>query len=348
MSSLDLEPSEALAAGGSPTALLSLASEVSEATEAQAQAPQGSAAAAAAPQQQQLPPPTDHFRAAGQRLRSLLSGVGDGEEELLNNMLEEQPAWQKLGLCALAAAAISGGAALVCWLCGLDPLGGSSLSLATARAAAVGGAAAAPLVAVKALLWSEGARRELPFLEDVLKAQVGAERGCLCWWVLVQVAHSASLHLEGTHRITPHRALVGRRGQGLLLGPPAHRAAATADRAAGRSAVACSRQRSLPAPMRAPTLQVESFRPMVSGLSPVQTAALLATGADSGAAAGQLVRLLPAAASCCCLLFCLLCTAAGRAAGHQQQALPSPRPFMLPAAVAQPPPPPDCNPALPP
>ncbi|KAL4440328.1 hypothetical protein ABPG75_003329 [Micractinium tetrahymenae] len=139
--------------------------------------PAPSAAAEQPEQQQQLQrPPPDPYQLAGQRLRSLLCGVGDGEEEMLNSMLEEQPAEQKLALCLLASGLVSGGAAFVCWLCGLDPLGGASLSVASLHAAAVGGAAAAPLVGVKALLWSETARRELPFLEDINRAQVDAFR----------------------------------------------------------------------------------------------------------------------------------------------------------------------------
>lgn len=124
--------------------------------------------------------PVDHYKQAGQRLRSLLAGVGDGEDELLNSMLEEEPAANKLALCTLAAAAISGGAAVVCWVCGLDPLGGASLSLDTARAAAVGGAAAAPLVALKWLLWSEQARRQWDFLDDIHRVQVEAFRPLMC------------------------------------------------------------------------------------------------------------------------------------------------------------------------
>ena len=107
---------------------------------------------------------------------------------MLNNLLEEQPASSKLALCLLAGGLISAGAAVVCWLCGLDPAGGASLSADSLRAAAVGGAAAAPLVALKALLWSEAARREMPFLEDIHKAQVvgalgrlgGGGGGCVC------------------------------------------------------------------------------------------------------------------------------------------------------------------------
>jgi hypothetical protein len=93
---------------------------------------------------------------------------------MLNSLLEEQPATNKLALCLLAGGLISAGAAAVCWVCGLDPAGGASLSADTLRAAAVGGAAAAPLVALKALLWSEWARQQLPFLDDIHKAQVDA------------------------------------------------------------------------------------------------------------------------------------------------------------------------------
>lgn len=99
---------------------------------------------------------------------------------MLNSMLAEEDPTRKLALCLLAASLVSAAASAVCWLCGIDPLGGASLSLHTARAAAVGGAAAVPLVAGKALLWSEGARRQLPFLEDIHKSQVGAAPDA-CW-----------------------------------------------------------------------------------------------------------------------------------------------------------------------
>lgn len=144
------------------------------AEQAGAASARASPAAAEQPGQQQQQRRQDPYFLAGHRLRSLLNGVGDGEEEMLNSMLEEQAPEQKLMLCLLASGLVSAAAAAVCFLCGLDPLGGASLSLASLRAAAVGGAAAAPLVGLKALLWSESARRELPFLEDIHKAQVEA------------------------------------------------------------------------------------------------------------------------------------------------------------------------------
>jgi hypothetical protein len=105
---------------------------------------------------------------------ALPSFLAAQQEEMLNSMLAEEDPTRKLALCLLAASLVSAAASAVCWLCGIDPLGGASLSMHTARAAAVGGAAAVPLVAGKALLWSEGARRQLPFLEDIHKSQVGA------------------------------------------------------------------------------------------------------------------------------------------------------------------------------
>lgn len=114
----------------------------------------------------------DPYRAAGQRLESLLAGVGDGEEELLNSILREETAEKKLLVALSAGGIISAGACLACWLCGLDPMGGASLSLDTLRAAAVGAAAATPLVALKALLWSDAARAQLPWLEEVQGQQV--------------------------------------------------------------------------------------------------------------------------------------------------------------------------------
>jgi hypothetical protein len=168
----------------SPAALLHQAAEQLAAAQRTVEQPQQQLAPAQPQQEQQEQQPerrpVDHYRQAGQRLRSLLAGVGDGEDELLNSMLEEEPAASKLVLCTLAAAAISGGAALVCWVCGLDPLGGASLSPDTARAAAIGGAAAVPLVALKLLIWSEQARQQWDVLDDIHRKQVEAFKPLMC------------------------------------------------------------------------------------------------------------------------------------------------------------------------
>jgi hypothetical protein len=114
----------------------------------------------------------DPYRAAGQRLERLLAGAGDGEEELLNNLLMEENVDRKVFIAALAGVGISTVACIACWACGLDPVGGASLSLGSLHAAAIGGAAALPLVAIKGFLWSDKAHSMLPFLEDVQQQQI--------------------------------------------------------------------------------------------------------------------------------------------------------------------------------
>lgn len=118
------------------------------------------------------PPAPDPYRAAGQRLQNLLSGVGDGEEELFNSLLMEEAGESKVVVALIAGLAVSAGAVFVCWLCGLDPLGGASLSIGSLHAAAIGGAVALPLVALKAGMWSEWAIEHLPFLEEVHQSQM--------------------------------------------------------------------------------------------------------------------------------------------------------------------------------
>lgn len=146
---------------------------------AQPSAPEGGPAAPSpqpAPLPFQQPAPSqralDPYRAAGQRLQNLLAGIGDGEEELLNSLLMEERVETKVSLALGAGCLISAGACFACWLVGLDPLGGASLSLGTLRAAVLGAAAATPLVAVKALLWTDNARSQLPFLEEIQTKQV--------------------------------------------------------------------------------------------------------------------------------------------------------------------------------
>jgi hypothetical protein len=114
----------------------------------------------------------DPYRAAGQRLERLLAGAGDGEEELLNSLLMEEDVDRKVFIAALAGVGISTVACVACWACGLDPVGGASLSLGSLRAALIGGAAALPLVAIKGFLWSDKAHSTLPFLEDVQQQQI--------------------------------------------------------------------------------------------------------------------------------------------------------------------------------
>ena len=114
----------------------------------------------------------DPFRAAGQRLESLLAGVGDGEDELLNMMLMEESVDRKVFIAALAGTGIATASFVVCWLCGIDPVGGASLSLGSLKAAALGGAVALPFVVVKACLWTDSCYQYIPHMQDLQQRQV--------------------------------------------------------------------------------------------------------------------------------------------------------------------------------
>lgn len=74
---------------------------------------------------------------------------------MLDNLLELQPPETKLLLSVSAAAIVSSVAYFVCWILGLDPWGGASLSVNSLRAALVGALAAVPLVVVNFLVWAD-------------------------------------------------------------------------------------------------------------------------------------------------------------------------------------------------
>ena len=101
----------------------------------------------------------------------------------MHSELQEMTPESKATLSVLAGGIISAGCCLLCALCGLDPTGGASPSWHSASAAALGAAAGAPLVAVKAVLWSDTAQRQLPFLEQIHRTQVGGLGQC--GWVLL-------------------------------------------------------------------------------------------------------------------------------------------------------------------
>ncbi|KAL3140555.1 hypothetical protein ABBQ32_005134 [Trebouxia sp. C0010 RCD-2024] len=113
----------------------------------------------------------DPFAAAGSRLQNLLSGVGDGEEEVLEAFLSEQAPEFKIGLSLLTAGVITSGALALCWLTGSDPWGGASLSTHSLTAATLGCAACVPLLMLRASMWSREARKRFPVLEEVQRWQ---------------------------------------------------------------------------------------------------------------------------------------------------------------------------------
>ena len=114
----------------------------------------------------------DPFRAAGDRLDRLLSGIGDGEDELLDSMLMDSSNDKKISLALLAGGLVSVAAYAVCLLVGLDPAGGARFSLSTLQAVLVGGLAAIPIALFKESLWTDRVRSQLPFLEDLQQQQL--------------------------------------------------------------------------------------------------------------------------------------------------------------------------------
>ena len=114
----------------------------------------------------------DPYEQAGKRLDRLLSGIGDGEDELLDSMLMEQSVEKKIGLAFLAGSLVCGAAVLSCLFLDIDPLGGARLSVSSLKAAAIGALVSIPLCVFKNALWSDAAHKELPFLQELQKTQV--------------------------------------------------------------------------------------------------------------------------------------------------------------------------------
>ncbi|GBF97227.1 hypothetical protein Rsub_10088 [Raphidocelis subcapitata] len=118
-------------------------------------------------QQQRALAQQDPFVAAALRLTRLVENVGDGEDELIESSLREEPPLSKLGLMAMGGGGIALAAVLVSALAGQDPLGGATLSAHSLGAAAVGAALALPLVAFRAYSWTPEAAEALPSLADM-------------------------------------------------------------------------------------------------------------------------------------------------------------------------------------
>lgn len=114
----------------------------------------------------------DPYTQAGKRLDRLLSGIGDGEDELLDSMLMEQSVEKKIGLAVLAGSLVCGAAVLSCLFLDLDPLGGARMSFSSLKAAGTGAIVSIPLCLFKNALWSDAAHKELPFLQELQKTQV--------------------------------------------------------------------------------------------------------------------------------------------------------------------------------
>ncbi|KAI8464600.1 MAG: hypothetical protein J3K34DRAFT_524892 [Monoraphidium minutum] len=131
-------------------------------------------------------------------MTSLMHGVGDGEDELLQQSLREESALYKLGLMAAGGAAMAGAAVLVSSLAGQDPWGGASLSWHTAGAALAGAALGAPLAALRHQTWSRDAADALPALGDMHRLMAEEAEPWLCSFSHPQLAAHAALEVLPT------------------------------------------------------------------------------------------------------------------------------------------------------
>lgn len=134
----------------------------------------------------------DPFFAASLRLQSLLAGAGDGEAELVDSFVAEEPPEARLSVQCVLAAAITGVAVTVSMLCGQDPWGGATFSLDSVLAAAIGLTASLPLMLLRWWTWTPHASRTMPAFDDMhthqLKLQTPWLSGSAKWHAAMYVA----------------------------------------------------------------------------------------------------------------------------------------------------------------
>lgn len=104
---------------------------------------------------------------AQKRLHNLLAAVGDGEQELVLQAIQEENSELKVSMVITASAILASAAQLVCWLVGVDIWGGASLSLSSLKYGGIGALAALPLVVSYIYLESPLALKQMPFLKDI-------------------------------------------------------------------------------------------------------------------------------------------------------------------------------------
>ncbi|GFR40409.1 hypothetical protein Agub_g962 [Astrephomene gubernaculifera] len=118
----------------------------------------------------------DPFLAAGRRLQTLLSRVGDGEDEMLDSLVEQESPESKLQTSVILGGCMTMGAVLLSSFLGQDPWGGVAPSLETLHAAGIGAAVALPLTALRLWTWTPAAAKALPALQDVHAGQLEVHR----------------------------------------------------------------------------------------------------------------------------------------------------------------------------
>eukprot|EP00803_Ostreobium_quekettii_P004933 evm.model.scf_3101.2 EVM.evm.TU.scf_3101.2 scf_3101:12162-15715(-) len=104
------------------------------------------------------------MRLAAARLKSLLSGAGAREDELLHNILQQEPPLRRVMESVRVGSLSVAACVLMCWLCGNDPAGGADISSRTLFAGLAGLVAAMPVAFLHRVLWSPKATSQYTVL----------------------------------------------------------------------------------------------------------------------------------------------------------------------------------------
>jgi len=131
-------------------------------------------------------------RLAVQRLDTLISGIGRGEDELFHSAMRETEPFQKVSGYIAATGVLGSIAVVIGNFLGLDPWGGLSLSTDTAEAALLGALFSLPLVRLHNMKWSSEDRRQIPALSVIRADTSTADRPLLEGMTRAQLAAVAA------------------------------------------------------------------------------------------------------------------------------------------------------------
>mmetsp|Transcript_8382 Transcript_8382/g.22378 ORF Transcript_8382/g.22378 Transcript_8382/m.22378 type:complete len:422 (+) Transcript_8382:46-1311(+) len=155
----------------------------------------------------------DAYVAASLRLRGLIECLGEGEDELMDGILAEEPAASKLQVQLAVAALITTVSVFLATLAGQDPWGGASFSLDSLQAVGMGLGLATPLVALRAWSWTPQASQQA--LSQLADARLTQLEEVAPWFANLKGWHVAMLMaLE----VVPATLLLFPATQGCLLG----------------------------------------------------------------------------------------------------------------------------------
>lgn len=129
----------------------------------------------------------DPFKAAATRLECLLNGSGEGDEEYVEQLVEEEGSEFKVTVSMLMGSLILLGSFGLSTVFGSDPWGGMSFSYHSLGAGLIGLLAAKPLAAVKLWSWTPDGEKSFPVLQHLHSHQVKQSKPWLSDLTLAQV-----------------------------------------------------------------------------------------------------------------------------------------------------------------